>query len=343
MPKSKTGVDLMNCSSDNSLYEEGEKVWASYSDKWYEAKVLTVVESSMTAKRYLVHYPGWNKRWDEWLGTDRLMKFTDENIQIQLAKNTKSGHKGKAKQSNEDIQNQLARNTKSGDKGKAKQSDERLSSKPSNNGMKPLSEEFQWVPRIEVAARDRCSQGCGSSRRKRLPLLLFLFLSSLKSIFISSIHWNCQQRLRSGSRNDTFSVQGIGSTLMAPGQIVKQLQGIIHLDKIMYEMLRSYCHTKRPNDSTEMVSLACSSLSGMASSTDVNIDHGIPLSEELQWINELNLPKHQYEWYLDLRRHGTVKNSGFSFVFDLLVLYATGLNDVRDVVPFPRSFAKANY
>ncbi|KAL8128024.1 hypothetical protein AgCh_014817 [Apium graveolens] len=126
MPKSKTGVDLMNCSSDNSLYEEGEKVWASYSDKWYEAKVLTVVESSMTAKRYLVHYPGWNKRWDEWLGTDRLMKFTDENIQIQLAKNTKSGHKGKAKQSNEDIQNQLATNTKSGDKGKAKESDEIL-------------------------------------------------------------------------------------------------------------------------------------------------------------------------------------------------------------------------
>ncbi|XP_074378620.1 protein MRG1-like [Apium graveolens] len=126
MPKSKTGVDLMNCSSDNSLYEEGEKVWASYSDKWYEAKVLTVVESSMTAKRYLVHYAGWNKRWDEWLGTDRLMKFTDENIQIQLAKNTKSGHKGKAKQANEDIQNQLATNTKSGDKGKAKESDEIL-------------------------------------------------------------------------------------------------------------------------------------------------------------------------------------------------------------------------
>ncbi|KAL8116600.1 hypothetical protein AgCh_022946 [Apium graveolens] len=69
-------------------------------------------------------------------------------------------------------------------------------------------------------------QRCGSSRRKRLPLLLFVFLSSLKSIFISSIHGNCQQRLRSGSRNDTFSVQGIGSTIMAPGQIVKQLQGI---------------------------------------------------------------------------------------------------------------------
>lgn len=45
MPKSKTGVDLMNCSSDNSLYEEGEKVWASYSDKWYEAKVKLCILS----------------------------------------------------------------------------------------------------------------------------------------------------------------------------------------------------------------------------------------------------------------------------------------------------------
>ncbi|WOG85995.1 hypothetical protein DCAR_0105189 [Daucus carota subsp. sativus] len=58
-------------------------------------------------------------------------------------------------------------------------------------------------------------------------------------------------------------------------------------------------------------------------------------------IKELNLPKNQYEWYLDLRRHGTARTSGFSLVFDLLVLQATGLNDVRDVIPFPRSFGKA--
>ncbi|KAA8543561.1 hypothetical protein F0562_021693 [Nyssa sinensis] len=59
-------------------------------------------------------------------------------------------------------------------------------------------------------------------------------------------------------------------------------------------------------------------------------------------IEELGLPKEQYEWYLDLRRHGTVKHSGFSLVFDSLVCYATGLTDVRDVSPFPRSCGKAN-
>ncbi|KAL1557530.1 asparagine--tRNA ligase [Salvia divinorum] len=59
-------------------------------------------------------------------------------------------------------------------------------------------------------------------------------------------------------------------------------------------------------------------------------------------IKELGLEKKQYEWYLDLRRHGTVKCSGFSFAFDTFVLYATGLNDVRDATPFPRSIGQPN-
>lgn len=59
-------------------------------------------------------------------------------------------------------------------------------------------------------------------------------------------------------------------------------------------------------------------------------------------IKEFGLEKQQYEWYLDLRRHGAVKSSGFSFSFDPLVLYATGLNDIKDAVPFPRIIGKAN-
>ncbi|CAL5388116.1 unnamed protein product [Camellia sinensis] len=59
-------------------------------------------------------------------------------------------------------------------------------------------------------------------------------------------------------------------------------------------------------------------------------------------IKEQSLPKEQYEWYLDLRRHGTIPHSGFSLMFDLLVLYATDLIDVRDVIPFPRSHGKTN-
>ncbi|KAL7600802.1 asparagine--tRNA ligase, cytoplasmic 2 [Lactuca sativa] len=57
-------------------------------------------------------------------------------------------------------------------------------------------------------------------------------------------------------------------------------------------------------------------------------------------IKELGLRKDQYEWYLDLRKQGTVKHSGFSVTFDVMVLFATGLNDVRDVIPFPRQHGK---
>ncbi|KAK4847182.1 hypothetical protein QYF36_026689 [Acer negundo] len=59
-------------------------------------------------------------------------------------------------------------------------------------------------------------------------------------------------------------------------------------------------------------------------------------------IKELGLAGEQYEWYMDLRRHGSVKHSGFSLGFDLMLLYTTGLTDVRDVIPFPTSFGKAN-
>lgn len=59
-------------------------------------------------------------------------------------------------------------------------------------------------------------------------------------------------------------------------------------------------------------------------------------------MKELGLAREEYEWYMDLRRHGTVKHSGFSFGFDVMTLFTTGLSDVRDVIPFPVSFGKAN-
>ncbi|GAV70756.1 tRNA-synt_2 domain-containing protein [Cephalotus follicularis] len=58
-------------------------------------------------------------------------------------------------------------------------------------------------------------------------------------------------------------------------------------------------------------------------------------------IEELGLARAQYEWYLDLRRHGTVMHSGFSLGFDLMVLFITGLTDVIDAIPFPRRSGKA--
>ncbi|XP_024015627.1 asparagine--tRNA ligase, cytoplasmic 2 isoform X2 [Eutrema salsugineum] len=52
--------------------------------------------------------------------------------------------------------------------------------------------------------------------------------------------------------------------------------------------------------------------------------------------------KEKYEWYLDLRRHGTVKHSGISLKMEHMLLFATGLPDIKDAIPFPRSWGKAN-
>ena len=42
-------------------------------------------------------------------------------------------------------------------------------------------------------------------------------------------------------------------------------------------------------------------------------------------------------WYIDLRRFGTVPHSGFGLGFERIVLFATGMTNIRDVIPFPRT------
>ncbi|KAH9296290.1 hypothetical protein KI387_039878, partial [Taxus chinensis] len=59
-------------------------------------------------------------------------------------------------------------------------------------------------------------------------------------------------------------------------------------------------------------------------------------------IEEMGLPREPYEWYLDLRRFGTVKHCGFGLGFERMVLFATGLENIRDVIPFPRYPGKAD-
>jgi len=53
-------------------------------------------------------------------------------------------------------------------------------------------------------------------------------------------------------------------------------------------------------------------------------------------IRELGLPEQAYDWYLDLRRHGSVPHAGFGLGFERLVQYMTGMANIRDVHPFPR-------
>ncbi|CAL1329399.1 asparagine--tRNA ligase [Candidatus Providencia siddallii] len=54
-------------------------------------------------------------------------------------------------------------------------------------------------------------------------------------------------------------------------------------------------------------------------------------------LNEMNIKKENYKWYRDLRSYGTVPHSGFGVGFERLVAYVTGLKNLREVIPFPRT------
>lgn len=60
-------------------------------------------------------------------------------------------------------------------------------------------------------------------------------------------------------------------------------------------------------------------------------------------LEEMNLPKEEYEWYRDLRRYGTVPHAGFGLGFERLVSYVTGMANIRDVIPFPRAPHSADF
>ncbi|PCI63296.1 MAG: asparagine--tRNA ligase [Gammaproteobacteria bacterium] len=60
-------------------------------------------------------------------------------------------------------------------------------------------------------------------------------------------------------------------------------------------------------------------------------------------LAEMNLDIADYSWYRDLRRYGTVPHAGFGLGFERLVAYATGMQNVRDVIPFPRTPNNATF
>jgi asparaginyl-tRNA synthetase len=60
-------------------------------------------------------------------------------------------------------------------------------------------------------------------------------------------------------------------------------------------------------------------------------------------IEELGLPLKDLWWYLDTRRFGTVPHSGFGLGFERLILFMTGMSNIRDVIPFPRTPRNAEF
>ena len=57
----------------------------------------------------------------------------------------------------------------------------------------------------------------------------------------------------------------------------------------------------------------------------------------LKRMDELKMNKAELDWYIDLRKYGGVKHSGFGMGFERLIMYVTGVENIRDVIPYPRT------
>ena len=60
-------------------------------------------------------------------------------------------------------------------------------------------------------------------------------------------------------------------------------------------------------------------------------------------MNEMHIPTDEMYWYLDTRRFGTVPHAGFGLGFERMVLFVTGMTNIRDVIPFPRTPKNADF
>ena len=67
------------------------------------------------------------------------------------------------------------------------------------------------------------------------------------------------------------------------------------------------------------------------------------LDKLMERMQELGLKEEDYWWYLDLRRYGGAKHAGFGLGFERLIMYLTGISNIRDVLPFPRTTGTAEF
>ena len=60
-------------------------------------------------------------------------------------------------------------------------------------------------------------------------------------------------------------------------------------------------------------------------------------------MDEMGLDKEDYSWYLDTRKYGGVKHAGYGLGFERIIMYITGMSNIRDVIPFPRTVKSAEF
>ncbi|CAL8461794.1 g1325 [Coccomyxa elongata] len=76
---------------DRGPFRTGERVLVPHTDKYYEAKILKSEKRNDGVWYYLIHYSGWNKKWDEWVEAEGLTKYKKELAKVEFTKEGEGG------------------------------------------------------------------------------------------------------------------------------------------------------------------------------------------------------------------------------------------------------------
>ena len=141
--------------------------------------------------------------------------------------------------------------------------------------------------------------------------------------------------------NETVNIECIGKTVTLGSWVAKrrELGGLIFID------LRDRTGLIQlvVNPESEYYELASTLKSEYVINVTGKVVERISSNEKLSTgkieviVEELNIPKDDLEWYTNLRRFGGCYHSGFGLGFERLIMYLTGIENIRDVIPYPRT------
>ena len=118
------------------------------------------------------------------------------------------------------------------------------------------------------------------------------------------------------------------------GERKQVFKGPIFLRNYPKEIKAFYMKQNPDNKTVGAVDLLVPGIGELCGGSERESDYGKLLTR----MNELKMPIPSYQWYLDLRKNGSEPHSGFGLGFERLVMLVTGIENIRDVLPYPRCY-----
>ena len=139
-----------------------------------------------------------------------------------------------------------------------------------------------------------------------------------------------------------YPIQGFGTDLQSEHErylVEKHFKKPVILTDYPKEIKAFYMKLNEDNKTVRAMDVLFPQIGEIIGGSQREEDYG----KLVQRMREMNIPEEEMWWFLDTRRFGSVPHSGFGLGFERLMLFVTGMTNIRDVIPFPRTPKNAEF